>query len=345
MDRDTAMFVQFPHPGGEHYPPTDTMPWNLGRHRRKFLRSGGRLVHPDGRHSVAEVVFWGEWEAPSWIERRWPAGGGLPRALHRPYWFRPASDSPRQNTDPWVFGERMLYSNCRQLSPGPAPTSMPSLPRGSLICFGSAIDTATLIDRSRSRSDRAPHERAVDAFCHFRRWPARALRGARERCSPLVFVHGWSCDRTYWNGQVGYFADRHQVVAVDLAGHGESGLGRPAWTMPEFGNDVVAVADQLGLSDMVLIGHSMGGDVIVEAALRLGDRVIGLVWVDVYRTLREEADPEDAVEEFLRPFHTDFQPRPTTSCGRCSRPAQLSTWPTGWQLTWRRLRHRWRSTR
>jgi pimeloyl-ACP methyl ester carboxylesterase len=115
--------------------------------------------------------------------------------------------------------------------------------------------------------------------------------------------------------------------------------------MPEFGNDVVAVADQLGLSDMVLIGHSMGGDVIVEAALRLGDRVIGLVWVDVYRTLREEADPEDAVEEFLRPFHTDFQPRPTTSCGRCSRPAQLSTWPTGWQLTWRRLRHRWRSTR
>jgi pimeloyl-ACP methyl ester carboxylesterase len=57
---------------------------------------------------------------------------------------------------------------------------------------------------------------------------------------PLVFVHGWSCDRTYRNGQVGYFADRHQVVAVDLAGHGESGLGRPAWTMPEFGNDVVA---------------------------------------------------------------------------------------------------------
>jgi hypothetical protein len=128
MDRDTAIFVQFPHPGGEHYPPTDTMPWNLGRHRRKFLRSGGRLVDPDGRHRFAEVVFWGEWEAPSWIDRRWPAGGGLPRALHRPYWFRPAPDSPRQNTDPWVFGERMLYSNCRQPSPGRAPTSMQSLP-------------------------------------------------------------------------------------------------------------------------------------------------------------------------------------------------------------------------
>lgn len=40
----------------------------------------------------------------------------------------------------------------------------------------------------------------------------------------LVFVHGWSCDRRYWDGQVGYFADRHRVVAIDLAGHGESGL-------------------------------------------------------------------------------------------------------------------------
>ena len=51
----------------------------------------------------------------------------------------------------------------------------------------------------------------------------------RGRGAPaLVFVHGWSCDRRYWNAQMDYFADRHQVVAVDLAGHGESGLGRTA---------------------------------------------------------------------------------------------------------------------
>ena len=42
----------------------------------------------------------------------------------------------------------------------------------------------------------------------------------------LVFVHGWSCDRSYWRGQVGEFARRHRVVVVDLAGHGESGAGR-----------------------------------------------------------------------------------------------------------------------
>ncbi len=75
----------------------------------------------------------------------------------------------------------------------------------------------------------------------------------------LVFVHGWSCDRRYWSKQIDYFAQRYQVVVLDLAGHGESGLGRRAWTIPAFGQDVVAVVEKLGLKEAVLIGHSMGG--------------------------------------------------------------------------------------
>jgi pimeloyl-ACP methyl ester carboxylesterase len=121
----------------------------------------------------------------------------------------------------------------------------------------------------------------------------------------LVFVHGWSCDRTYWRHQVGAFAEEHRVVAIDLAGHGESDVGRSAWTMPSFGADVVAVVDALDLDDVVLIGHSMGGDVIVEAALALGDRVTGLVWVDTYRRLTEPETPED-VEAFVEPFRRNF---------------------------------------
>jgi pimeloyl-ACP methyl ester carboxylesterase len=121
----------------------------------------------------------------------------------------------------------------------------------------------------------------------------------------LVFVHGWSCDRRYWGSQVRPLAARYQTVAVDLAGHGESGVGRRAWTMAAFGEDVVAVAEQLGLGEVVLIGHSMGGDVIVEAALRLGDRVAGLVWVDTYRTLGEPLT-DDELEAVLAPFREDF---------------------------------------
>jgi pimeloyl-ACP methyl ester carboxylesterase len=120
---------------------------------------------------------------------------------------------------------------------------------------------------------------------------------------PLVFVHGWSCDRSYWRGQIEHFARGHQVVTVDLAGHGESGHGREAWTMPAFGEDVVAVVEELGLEDFVLVGHSMGGDVIVEVALRLPDRAVALVWVDVYAKL---GGPSRDAEAFMEPFRRDF---------------------------------------
>jgi pimeloyl-ACP methyl ester carboxylesterase len=121
----------------------------------------------------------------------------------------------------------------------------------------------------------------------------------------LVFVHGWSCDRTYWRGQIDHFARRHRVVTIDLGGHGESGLGRDDWTIPSFGDDVVAVLEQVTSGEVVLIGHSMGGDVIVEAALRLPDQVAGLIWVDVYTTLGAPKT-EGEVGRFVAPFHQDF---------------------------------------
>src|SRR4029079_1447364 len=136
-----------------------------------------------------------------------------------------------------------------------------------------------------------------------------------EGAPPLVFVHGWSCDRTYWSGQIDDFARSHVVVAIDLAGHGESGGGRRVWTMPAFGDDVAAVLEQLDVSGVVLVGHSMGGDVIVEAARALPERVAGLVWVDTYSTLGRVRTPEDT-EEFVQPFRQDF----ATAVGALVRP-------------------------
>ena len=122
----------------------------------------------------------------------------------------------------------------------------------------------------------------------------------------LVLVHGWSCDRSYWAGQLGPFSRDFQVVAIDLPGHGESGLEREAWTMEAFGGDVGAVVQELDLKQIVLIGHSMGGDVIVEAARRLPGRIAGLVWVDVYKELGRPRTPEE-VQARLTPFRVAFE--------------------------------------
>ena len=121
----------------------------------------------------------------------------------------------------------------------------------------------------------------------------------------LVFVHGWSCNRTYWSGQLGEFAKRNTVVAIDLAGHGDSGIDRKNWTIPAYGADVAAVVKKLNLKKVVLIGHSMGGDVIAEAALLLPGRVAGLIWVDTYKKLGAGRSPEE-VDAFAAKFSPDF---------------------------------------
>jgi pimeloyl-ACP methyl ester carboxylesterase len=132
------------------------------------------------------------------------------------------------------------------------------------------------------------------------------VHGEGARATPaLVFAHGWSCDRTYWAGQLRPFSRHFKVVALDLVGHGESGLGRSAWTIEAFGGDVAAVVNKLGLEHVILIGHSMGGDVVTAAARRLPGRFTGLIWIDTYKQLRKPHTPEE-VEALLAPLRADF---------------------------------------
>lgn len=121
----------------------------------------------------------------------------------------------------------------------------------------------------------------------------------------VVFVHGWSVDRSYWDAQVGPFSERFRVVTLDLAGHGESGLERNAWTIASYGVDVAAVVEHLDLDRVILVGHSMGGDVVVSAARLLSQKVAGLVWVDTYGGLGTARTFEE-VEEFIAPWRANF---------------------------------------
>lgn len=71
----------------------------------------------------------------------------------------------------------------------------------------------------------------------------------------LVFVHCWTCNRGNWSRQAEYFAKHHQVVRLDLAGHGASGRERKDYAITAFAADVVTVVEKLGLKKVVLIGH------------------------------------------------------------------------------------------
>ena len=132
------------------------------------------------------------------------------------------------------------------------------------------------------------------------------VRGEAEAGEPsLVFVHCWGCDRTYWREQLDAFAADYRVVAMDLAGHGESGVERETWSVPGLAGDVEAVADALGLERMILIGHSMGGPVSLEAARRMPGRVVGVVAIDTLHNADYEFPP-DQVAQLVGAFEADF---------------------------------------
>jgi pimeloyl-ACP methyl ester carboxylesterase len=97
---------------------------------------------------------------------------------------------------------------------------------------------------------------------------------------PLVFVHGFACDHRDWQPQLDFFSKTHEVVACDLRGHGETPGQPQECSIEHYGGDVAALILNLDFSKCILIGHSMGTRVVLEAARLVPKRVAGLVMVD-----------------------------------------------------------------
>ena len=97
---------------------------------------------------------------------------------------------------------------------------------------------------------------------------------------PLVFVHGFGCSHTDWDAQVAHFSPRHQTIAVDLRGHGASPGPAADCTIERYGADVADVMRALVLPPAIVIGHSMGCRVAVEAALQAPVQTAGIILID-----------------------------------------------------------------
>ena len=122
----------------------------------------------------------------------------------------------------------------------------------------------------------------------------------------VILVHGWACDGNYWNAQLAPLKAKYTVVTVDLAGHGASGRNRTDWSMGSFGEDVAAVARQIQNARIVLVGHSMGAPVALEATPRIGDRVVGIIALDSLKTIGQPPVSEAQIQARLKPFRDDF---------------------------------------
>jgi pimeloyl-ACP methyl ester carboxylesterase len=96
----------------------------------------------------------------------------------------------------------------------------------------------------------------------------------------VVFVHGLAASLYSWRHQIAPVLDAgHRVVAYDNRGMGFSERPRTGYDNAAYARLLLALLDSLRITDAVLVGHSMGGAVALEAALMAPERVRGLVLI------------------------------------------------------------------
>ena len=120
--------------------------------------------------------------------------------------------------------------------------------------------------------------------------------GAGEHA--LLFVHGWSCDETFWAGQTPLAAKLH-VITLDLPGHGQSDKPQIPYTMDLYVRAIDAVLRDAKIKAAVLVGHSNGTPVIRQFYRKFPEQTRALVIVD--GGLRPRGD-KAAMEKFLAPL-------------------------------------------
>ena len=154
------LFVQFVHPGAEpDYGRSSegTVPWNTSpKHKRKCIKHPIRYWCEDTQSDSGprEMYFWGEWEPASRFRKIEQSTPIKPRAIHEiiPLEKIPSDLTGYQNTDPFVFGDRFMYTTCQQLK----KTSLREMDRGSIVVFGSyrkgsfCIDTVFVVSHRRA---------------------------------------------------------------------------------------------------------------------------------------------------------------------------------------------------
>jgi non-heme chloroperoxidase len=96
----------------------------------------------------------------------------------------------------------------------------------------------------------------------------------------LIFLHGWGGDGATWSGVIKHLdGARYRSIVMDLRGHGKSGVPETGYSIQDFSEDVLAVADHVGAKTFVLAGFSSGGKLACYLAAKYSDRVASLVLV------------------------------------------------------------------
>ncbi len=101
---------------------------------------------------------------------------------------------------------------------------------------------------------------------------------------PILFLHGTGCDSTDWKSVIEKLPSDQRSITLDFRGHGHSSVPIEPFTLDSLGDDVLYLADAIGIQEVILVGHSLGGMVAMDVAKR-SSQVVGLVLLEGWTSL------------------------------------------------------------
>ncbi|RUX91431.1 MULTISPECIES: alpha/beta fold hydrolase [unclassified Mesorhizobium] len=166
--------------------------------------------------------------------------------------------------------------------------------------------------------------------------------------TPVLLIHGVGMNATIWQDQIASMQDRHDLIAIDMLGHGTSPLPPEHAALSDFADQALRLLDHLGLASVSIVGHSMGALVALEIALRAPSRVRSIVCLNaVFRrpealaqAVRQRAaalgtrgDPS-AIAATLARWFGDPLPESLVGAAATARAALESVDPEGYARTY-----------
>lgn len=98
--------------------------------------------------------------------------------------------------------------------------------------------------------------------------------------SAILLIHGWAGSSKIWSRYTSKMGKNVTIIAIDIKGFGDSSKPKSGYGLPTLADEIYKAAKKLNVSEAIVVGHSMGGQVAMYTAVRHKTFVKGLVVVD-----------------------------------------------------------------
>ncbi|MDE0634322.1 MAG: alpha/beta hydrolase [Candidatus Poribacteria bacterium] len=115
-------------------------------------------------------------------------------------------------------------------------------------------------------------------------WGEMAYSDTGGSGKSLLFLHGTGCDSADWTSVTEKLPQNQRLITFDFRGHGQSSVPTEPFTLTHLANDVLHLVNSIGIQEVILVGHSLGGMVAMEVAKR-SSCVAGLVLLEGWTSL------------------------------------------------------------